>query len=151
MWITAERLYLRTLELAKARQILIPDEHKAQALERVERTLSGISQAIEAALPRNLRRKEECYFCFEKDDAGDVYGSWRHALKKQRFKMKSEIKYQATVLGELPEEVADLLAETMIDEIFESEMTLPGFSRMDQSTRQNVWLRLRPRTTNRFA
>lgn len=146
-WITAEALYLRTLELAAARQIPIPEERKAEAVERFYRTLGGIAQAIEGELPRSLRRKGECYFRMEKDDRGEVLGGWDGSDNQQRFEMKSEIKHRAALLGELSEEVADLLAITMIDEIFEGEMTLPGFRRLNQSTPQTVWLKLLPRIT----
>lgn len=145
-WVTAEMLYVRTQEKAVERKISIPAEAKQEAVERVYRTLGGISQAIERELPRRARRKGECYFRIEWRETGEVRGAWEDG-DKQTFDMKSEFKYRAALLGELPEEVADLLTEVMIEEIFTGDMTLPGFRRVDQSTQQTVWFKLVPRTT----
>lgn len=145
-WITAEVLYVRTLEKANEYKVSIPAEPKQEGVERVYRTLGGISQAIERELPRSLRRKGECYFRMERRRSGEVTGAWEGGGEDQRFEMLREFKYRAALLGELPEEVAVLLTEVMIEEIFEGDMTLPSFRRLDQSTRETVWFKLLPRT-----
>lgn len=145
-WITAATLYAKTFDKAIEYKVSIPDEPKQEAIERVYRTLGGISQAIEGELPRSLRRKEECYFRMERRKSGEVIGAWEDTDEDQEFEMLKEFKYRAALLGELPEEAADLLTEVMIEEIFEGDMTLPSFRRLDQSTRETVWFKLLPRT-----
>lgn len=146
-WIMAETLYVRCLEEATERRIPLLEETKQETIERMYRSLGGVSQVIETELPRSLRRRGECYFRIELGGEGEVFGGWEDDQEDQRFEMKSEIQYRARLLGELPDELAEVFAEVLIQEIFEAEGSLPGFHRAHQSTRETVWLKLLPRTT----
>jgi hypothetical protein len=146
-WIVAETLYTRILDVAAHRHIFLPEEARQETVERLYRTLGAISQAIEAEVPRNLRRKGKCYFRIEVAENGEALGNWENDSEDQNFKLKNEIQYRAAVLGELPDEFANLFAEVLIQEIFEGEISLPGFRRLDQSTQKIVWLELLPRTS----
>lgn len=146
-WITAEMLYVRTIEKASERQISVPAEPKQDSVERIYRTLGGVSQAIEGELPRSLRRKNECYFRMTIEPTGVVRGYWEGAGEDRSVDLRREIKHRAALLGELPEEIASLVTEVTIEEIFQGDLTLPGFRRFEESTPQTVWLKLLPRIT----
>lgn len=146
-WIAAETLYIRILNEAAQHHIFLPEEAKQETIERIFRTLGGISQAIEAEVPRRFRRKGKCYFRIEMTGSGEAFGRWENDSENQDFDMKNEIQYRAGLLGELPDEFASLFADVLIQEIFEGEMTLPAFRRLDQSTRTTVWLELLPRSS----
>lgn len=147
-WIVAEALYIRSLDEAAQRQVFLPEESKEETVERVYRALAGVSQAIEAELPRKLRRTGKCYFRMDRTEDKDAVGRWESDSEDQSFEMKSEIQYRAGLLGELPDEFAEILSEVLLQGIFEEGITLPSFRRVDQSASRTVWLELLPRTSD---
>src|SRR5207249_4362732 len=106
-------LCVRTSDKAAQRRIPLPEEARQETVERVYRTLSGISQAIEMELPRSLRRRGKCYFRIDKAQDGKTIGGWDDDPQEQRFEMESEVQHRAMLLGELPHEFAEILAEVL--------------------------------------
>src|SRR5262249_52828239 len=139
-WGVAEALYERVKETAEERKIPFETDNKAEVVERIHRTLVGVSQAIESTLPRDLRRKGNATLCIESSDHQTTLAYWEETQQQRRVNLTQLVIDQALLYGELLPETAEILAEVFAQDIFHGDSTLPDFRHRKESTKTKTWL-----------
>lgn len=138
-WVVAEALYDHCMDAAK-RKIKIFDEPREYAVERIFRTLNGVAQAIEGALPRRLRREGSTYFRLSKHEDGQVVGVWDGEPEEQAFDIARLVRNQASTVGEIEQAAWPILAEQVVQGLLNGEFSLPGFRLIGDATGHSVSL-----------
>jgi RNA polymerase sigma factor (sigma-70 family) len=140
-WVVAEALYEKHKETAEERKVPFSTDNRLEVVERIQRTLVGVAQAIESVLPRRLRRRGEALLCIDfSTDEERPMAYWEEDSENQKFDLTQLVQDQALLYGELPPEMSEILSEVLIQDIFEGDTTLPGFRRHAESTRNKKWL-----------
>jgi hypothetical protein len=65
---------------------------------------------------------------------------WEEDSEDHKFDPTQLVQDQALLYGELPPEMNEILSEVFIQDIFEGDITLPGFRRHRESIRSKKWL-----------
>jgi RNA polymerase sigma factor (sigma-70 family) len=139
-WVVAEALYERSKETAEERKMPFFTDNKSEVVERIQRTLAGVSQAIESVLPRELRRRGEALLCIDSStDEQRPIAYWEEDPEDRKFDLTQLVQDQALLYGELPPEMSEILGEVFVQELFDGDITLPGFRR-GESIKSKKWL-----------
>jgi hypothetical protein len=139
-WVFAENLYLMCVDEAEARRTAFVSENKDETVERIYRTMGGVSQAVESALPDELYVREHVYFRLDKADDNRVEGRWEDDPVGQTIDIREITQNNARLFGELPAHASQILGEVFARSLFEEDAFIPGFRRTESSTAETVWL-----------
>lgn len=138
-WVLAESLYRMCLNEAERRRVAFVAEKQDETVERIHRTLGGISQAVESTLPDDLYVSDNVYFRLDRVEGDRVRGRWEDDPSGQTIDIQEVTENNAGLFGELPAGASEILSEVFVHSLFEGDAFIPGFRRLE-STAETVWL-----------
>lgn len=145
-WITAEALYDRCCNEATRRRIAFIDTDEQAAVARMHETLTGVSQAIEAELPIELRRAGTATFRMDWHDDDQANCGWERAPSRLKFNLQELFIDCAALLGQFPPRAVEIFVKVCAYDLRHGEVILPGFRRIEGSTIDTTLLQWLPPT-----